>query len=163
MSCAVRRLLLPVCLALLAPAAPALAQGTAFTYQGRLTTAGVPAEGPYEMRFTLYAAVAGGGAVSGALTLPVTVSDGAFSVVIDFGPCPACFDGAPRFLEVGVRPAGSPDPYAVLDPRQAITATPYAMRSARAGASDTATSATSLEGIPASGFIRNGAGPQAAV
>ncbi len=29
-------------------------QTTAFTYQGRLQTNGVPAEGPYDLRFTLH-------------------------------------------------------------------------------------------------------------
>jgi hypothetical protein len=162
MSCDVRHLLF-LCLALspLAPAS-ARAQGTAFTYQGRLTAAGLPAEGPYEMRFALYGAVAGGAPVGGTLELPVTVADGAFSVLLDFGACPACFDGAPRFLEIGVRPSGSPDPHVLLEPRQEVTPAPYAMRSTRAGTADLATNAAGLEGVPASGFIRNGAGAQPA-
>ena len=35
-------------------AAAILAQATAFTYQGKLTSNGMPATGSYEMRFTLY-------------------------------------------------------------------------------------------------------------
>ena len=33
---------------------PALAQGTAFTYQGRLNDAAGPANGNYDMQFKLY-------------------------------------------------------------------------------------------------------------
>ena len=38
----------------------ALAQTTSFTYQGRLTDGGTPANGTYEIQFTLWDASAGG-------------------------------------------------------------------------------------------------------
>jgi hypothetical protein len=37
--------------------------GTAFTYQGRLTAAGSPANGSYDLRFILYDALVGGAQV----------------------------------------------------------------------------------------------------
>src|SRR5262245_48386561 len=138
------RTLLACCLpASVRAATPALAQGTAFTYQGRLSVGGAPGKGSYEMRFTLYDSLEGGGAVSPEVVLTVAVSEGLFVVeALDFGACGGCFDGSPRFLEVAVRPAGSPDPFTVLDPRQAIEAVPYAMRSTSAAAADTAANAT---------------------
>src|SRR5258706_10551766 len=39
----------------------ALAQGTAFTYQGRLNSGGNPANGRYDLTFALYDAARGGG------------------------------------------------------------------------------------------------------
>ena len=39
------------------------AQGTAFTYQGRLTDQGAPANGIYDLRFTVYDALTAGNPV----------------------------------------------------------------------------------------------------
>src|ERR1039458_2328372 len=51
------------------------AQGTAFTYQGRLNAGGNPANGSYSLRFTLYGASAGGNVAGGPITkAPVLVS-----------------------------------------------------------------------------------------
>jgi hypothetical protein len=50
---------------------------------------------------------------------------------LDFGA--AVFDGSPRFLEIGVRPAGSASPYATLSPRQQVASIPYAIHSLSAG------------------------------
>jgi hypothetical protein len=44
------------------------AQGTAFTYQGRLNDGGVPAGGNYDLRFALYDALIGGSIVGTQLT-----------------------------------------------------------------------------------------------
>jgi hypothetical protein len=139
----------------------AFGQGTAFTYQGRLTESGNPADGLFDMRFKLFdTATVGTGTQQGStITNPtVQVENGAFSVQLDFSPCASCFNGAARFLEISLRPAGSPDAFAVLSPRQPITSTPYALRSAIA---DTATNATQLGGQTASGFIQNTTSQQA--
>ena len=104
---------------------PLHAQGTAFTYQGRLLSGGQPANGSYDLQFTLTDALSGGSRIGAALTnAPVPVSNGLFVVVLDFGS--GAFDGSPRWLEIGVRTQGSPGAYAALSPRQAITAAPYA-------------------------------------
>ena len=123
------------------------AQGTAFTYQGRLTDNGNPADGTFDMQFKLFNLVSGGTQQGSTITNPmVQVENGVFSVQLNFGACASCFNGAARFLEISIRPAGSPDPYTVLSPRQPITSAPYAMRAADAG---------QLGGIAASGFIQN--------
>jgi len=100
------------------------ATGTAFTYQGQLTDGGSPASGNYDFQFTLYDAASGGNQVGGTLTKSsITVSNGIFSVELDFGNV---FDGTALWLEVAVRPAGSGS-YTTLSPRQALTAVPYAV------------------------------------
>jgi len=103
-----------------------LAQGTAFTYQGRLVDGGQPANGNYDLQFALMDAPSGGSQIGATLTnAPVTVSNGLFAVLLDFGN--GTFSGSARWLEIGVRTNGSSGSYTLLSPRQAITATPYAI------------------------------------
>src|SRR5688572_20188635 len=107
------------------------AQGTAFTYQGRLNDAAELASGNYDFRLRLAADALGNTYVgSTVFTNGVPVSNGLFRITLDFG---ANFSGADRWLEVGVRTNGSPDPFTTLLPRQAITPSPYAIFSATAG------------------------------
>ncbi len=51
------------------------------------------------------------------------VTDGIFTAQLDFG---SVFDGTALYLEIGVRPDGSADPYTTLSPRQTLTAAPFA-------------------------------------
>lgn len=109
---------------------PALAQTSAFTYQGRLTDNGLPANGSYDFQFGLYASGAGGSPLAAPLSSrPTQVSNGLFTVTLDFGA--GAFDGAARWLEVAVRTNGSAGAYSLLNPRQELTATPYALRAAQ--------------------------------
>ena len=102
-----------------------LAQGTAFTYQGRLDAAGAPANGSFDLRFAIYDAASGGSLLAGPLTnTAVAVSNGLFTVALDFGA--GVFDGPARWLEIGVRTNGG-GAFTALSPRQALTATPYAI------------------------------------
>jgi len=120
------RLFLSTLLQIIMTAAPALAQTSAFTYQGRLLDSGQPANGSYDLRFTLADAATNGNYLAGPLTnAPVPVGNGLFAATLDFGA--SVFGGSARWLEIGVRTNGSGGPYAVLVPRQAITATPYAI------------------------------------
>src|SRR6266545_332434 len=81
------------------------AQSSSFTYQGRLTENGSPASGIYDLRFTIYDLASGGSIQAGPLTNAATsVSDGLFTVTLDFGS--GVFDGANRWLEIGVRTNG---------------------------------------------------------
>lgn len=97
---------------------------TLITYQGRLTSNGVAASGIYDLRFTLHDAMIGGNPVASPLTnSAVTVSNGLFTVGLDFGP--GVFDGQARWLEIAVRT--DTDDFSVLNPRQAVTAIPYAL------------------------------------
>jgi hypothetical protein len=121
---------LPVCILLLNLArVVAFAQGTAFTYQGRLTDGADPATGLYDLRFVIYDAPSGGNAVGRPLTNDaVAASKGLFTVSLDFGG--GVFNGAARWLEIGVRTNGSPGPHTALSPRQPVTPAPYAMLAA---------------------------------
>jgi len=58
----------------------------------------------------------------------VTVTAGLFTVPLDFGACPTCFNSAARFLEIAVKPT-SGGTFTTLGPRQRqpITANPYAI------------------------------------
>jgi hypothetical protein len=86
----------------------------------------------------------------------VPVSSGVFSVSLDFGA--GSFNGANRFLEIGARPV-SGGAFTLLAPRQQVTSTPYAIRSANASSADTAniaTNATQLGGVAASQYVQTG-------
>lgn len=118
------------------------AQTTSFNYQGRLTDAGNPANGNYDLQFKLFdTATAGTGVQQGATLVrnPVGASGGVFTVSLDFGT--SVFDGSARYLEIGVRSAGSATSYVLLGPRQAVTSTPYAIKSLNAAAADGLSSA----------------------
>jgi hypothetical protein len=104
---------------------PQATTGNAFTYQGYLKDGSNPANGEYDFRFILYNALIGGSQVGSAVTKDnVTVTNGLFSVALDFG---SVFDGTGLWLEVGVRPGSSTSSYAILDPRQELTPAPYAL------------------------------------
>ncbi|MDR3457653.1 MAG: hypothetical protein P4N60_09420 [Verrucomicrobiae bacterium] len=105
--------------------AVARAQGTAFTYQGRLNDTGGPANGNYDATFTLYDGATNGSAlVAGPVTnAAVTVSNGLFTTTVDLG---GGFDGSPRWLSIGVRTNGGAE-FVTLSPRQPLLPTPYAI------------------------------------
>ncbi len=104
-----------------------LAQGTAFTYQGRLNHNDSPANGSYDFQFKLFDALAGGNQVGPLVSQSsVAVSGGVFTAPLDFGA--GAFPGANRFLEISVRPMGN-GAFTTLAPRQPVTATPYAIKS----------------------------------
>lgn len=135
-------LLLPIATALGKDGAPPLSQprsfdlvalGTGFTYQGRLTDAGNPANGSYDLRFVLYDAETGGNQVGIIVAKEdVTVTGGFFAVLLDFGDV---FDGNVYFLTIEVRPGASATTaaYTVLSPRLPITPTPNALFARRVG------------------------------
>src|SRR4030095_5497222 len=101
------------------------AQGTAFTYQGRLNDGANPANGAYDLTFTLFNAL-NGGVVLGTTNVfnDVVISDGLVTVMLDYG---ARFDGNARWLQIAVRPGASTGPYTNVTPRQALLPAPYAM------------------------------------
>ncbi|MFO0856234.1 MAG: H-type lectin domain-containing protein [Phycisphaerales bacterium] len=109
---------------------PALAQSTAFTYQGELRSAGNPASGTFDMRFKLFDAAAGGTqAGSTQCVNNVAVSAGKFTTFIDVGQQFAT--STPRYLEIEVRQdsgltCATTTGYTILSPRQLLTAAPRA-------------------------------------
>jgi hypothetical protein len=88
-----------------------------FTYQGLLKDGGSPANGNYSMTFRLYDAASGGTLLGTVGPLDVAVSNGLFSVELNFPA--SVWDGGPRYLEIQV---GSTP----LSPRVKINPTPYA-------------------------------------
>ena len=107
------------------------AQGTGFTYQGRLNTNGAPATGSYDLQFSLWNAASGPSQLGGTLTIAATaVSNGLFTVTLDFGA--GVFTGDPRWLEIGVATHGGT--FAAISPRQALLPTPYAIHASTAAA-----------------------------
>jgi len=116
---------------------PLHAQGTGFTYQGRLTANGGPANGNYDLQFYLRDAATAGNPIGTTNTVtPVAVSNGLFTVTLDFG---ANFPGANRWLEIAVRTNGG-GAYTTLLPRQALTASPYAITAGNVTAAQTLSS-----------------------
>src|SRR5262249_38964518 len=107
---------------------------TTFTYQGKLTDAGNPANANYDLQFGLFDSLSGGTQIgSTVLRSTVSVTDGIFTVQLDFGV--SAFSGANRFLEIGVRPAGG-GAFTTLAPRQQINSTPYAIHTISATTAD---------------------------
>lgn len=103
---------------------PQAAVGAGWTYQGRLSDGGNPANGVYDLRFILYDA-ADGGAQVGPIVISedVTVANGLFTVNLDFG---SVYNSASLFLDIAVRPGASTGTFTPLSPRQPLTAAPYA-------------------------------------
>ena len=79
-----------------------------------------------DLQFSLWDAPTGGNPIGTTQTLlNVTLKDGYFTVLLDYGP--EAFLGEQRFLEIRARcPAGG-GTYTTLDPRQQLTASPYAL------------------------------------
>jgi hypothetical protein len=155
----VKTKLLLTIVASLALAQVARAQGTAFTYQGRLTDNGTPVTGNYDLRFAIYDAASGGTQIGNPITnAPVAVNEGTFTVTLDFGQ--GIFPGANRWLQIGVRTNGSVGAFATLSPLQPFTASPYAITAgevtdaniSRLNVPNTATPATGTLTVT-SGFI----------
>lgn len=101
------------------------AQGTAFTYQGRLQDGATLANGRYDFRFRL-ASDADGNAYVGSpvLTNALPVANGEFTAQLDFGT--GIFTGSNFWLQIEVRSNGLGG-YSVLSPLQQIAAAPYAI------------------------------------
>ncbi len=112
----------------------ALAQTTAFTYQGKLTDGNLPATGTYDFQFKCFDALSGSGQQGSTMTVAaVQVTNGIFTVELDFGA--GAFSGADRFLEIAVKPTGNPS-FTSLSPRQPVTPTPYSIHSLTATVAD---------------------------
>lgn len=127
----------------------ALAQGPGFTYQGELQDNGAPVNDTCDFQFSLWDAATNGSQLGATeAETNVTVSNGRFAALLNdsdqFGPTP--FNGAARWLAISLRcPAGSGD-FTPLEPRQPLTATPYAWYSANGGATYSAGTGLVLDG-----------------
>ncbi|MEI2672175.1 MAG: hypothetical protein V9G13_13925 [Marmoricola sp.] len=111
------------------PIGPAPLTGTpissTFTYQGQLNSNGNAVTGLCNLQFGLWDAASIGAQVGLTQTLnAVTVSNGQFNVLLDFGP--TVFNGDARWLQLAVQ-CGGDIGFTALNPRQALTPTPYAV------------------------------------
>jgi hypothetical protein len=102
-----------------------IAQTTAFTYQGRLTDNGAPANGVYDFEFTAYNVATGGAAISATVTnVALGVTNGLFTAVVDFGA--QVFNGNVCWLDLAARTNGAVA-FTTLNPRQFLTPVPTAL------------------------------------
>ncbi len=99
--------------------------GTGFTYQGTLQDNHQPADGVYDLQFSLYAVQTGGTALNTRTTENIAITHGLFTVYLDFGAAP--FNGEARWLEAAVRPGSSTGDFTTLTPRQYLSPVPYAL------------------------------------
>jgi hypothetical protein len=137
----------------------ALAQGNSFNFQGRLNDGTDPANGRYDLQFRLYDAVAGGSQIGALVSRHNTILiNGVFSVSLDFGA--AAFNGPNSiFIEIAIRPNGSPNAFTILGPRQQLTVVPFAVRAMNATNADNAVIAQNaansalLGGLPATEYV----------
>ena len=137
-------------LSILLTATAALGQSTSFTYQGQLNDGGNQANSNYDFQFLLWDSLKGGAQIGSIQELDaVAVSSGHFSVTLNFGA--GNFAGANPFLEIRVRKTGTLG-FVILDPRQPITATPYAVQVLNA---KTATTASGLGTASSANLIQN--------
>jgi hypothetical protein len=105
--------------------------GSSFTYQGRLTDNGNPATGLYDLQAVLFDGPAAGTPLGTNTLSSLSASNGLYLAALDFGS--AAFNGDARWLELSVRTNGA-SAWTLLSPRQPLTAVPYALRAAAAGA-----------------------------
>ena len=126
----------------------ATAQSTAITYQGRLNNGANPANGSYDLTFSLYTAQNGGSQVGGTCTnTAVGVTNGLFTTSMDFGGTP--WTGQSLWLQILVRTNGN-GTFATLTPRQTLTPTPYAIYATTASNVSGTISFSSLPGFQGS-------------
>jgi len=97
-----------------------------FTYQGQLRNAGQLVNGAVDLKISMWDADTAGVQIGTSSTFnAVPITDGRFALGINFGA--SAFDGSNRWIQVEFRnPAGS-GLYLALNPRDKITATPYAL------------------------------------
>jgi hypothetical protein len=132
------------------------AQGTAFTYQGQLQSNGSPASGAYAMTFALFNTNASGVASAGPVTNnAVSVTNGLFTVAIDFGP--GVFTGATNWLQIGVATNGAGS-FTPLSPRQQLTPVPYAIFASTASNLSGTVASANLSGTYGSALALTNAG-----
>jgi hypothetical protein len=128
-------------------------QGNAFSFQGKLNDGTNPANGRYDLEFKLFDAVAGGTQIGPSVARPNTILiNGVFSVVLDFG-AQAFLNPNSIFIEIAVKPNGSPNALTILGPRQQLTVVPFASRSQNSTNADNSQNSLRLGGILASDYV----------
>ncbi len=104
---------------------------SSFTYQGILVESGTPVDGTVDLRFSLWDAETAGAQVGPvSISGDVVVYEGRVTTTVNVG---AVMDGQELWLAVEVRDGASTGAFTLLDPRQRLTAAPYAAHSLTAG------------------------------
>lgn len=116
------------------------AQTTEFAYQGSVNNGGAATSGNFDLEFRLFDAATDGTMIGSRQRSNVTVTNGVFNVVLDFG----VFPPANRFLEIGIRPPGG-SAVTTLAPRFKLLSTPYSTQ---------AKNALRLGGVAANRYVR---------
>lgn len=119
-------------LELVVPTASAQTTTSIFSYQGSLVDngSGVNADRA-RFVFELWDSAVGGRRIgSDVVVYPVVVVEGVFTAYLDFGE--EAFDGTARYLRIGVDAIGGTQ-YVWLDPRQPVTAAPFAVHALHGG------------------------------
>jgi trimeric autotransporter adhesin len=106
------------------PQSPQVATGSGFTYQGRLIKNGQAISDTCALSLSLWDAVSGGSFLNSNTFNTVPISNGLFTVQIDYGS--STFNGEARWIETAVKCTGDAN-YVTLSPRTKLTPTPYAM------------------------------------
>ena len=106
------------------PAAPQITLGTTFTYQGSLRRSSGPVTAVCDMAFRLRSLPAGGPVLGDPITTTVPVTNGLFTVGLNFGT--GAFTGEERYLDIRVR-CPPETGFTALTPFQRIAPVPYAL------------------------------------
>lgn len=98
------------------------------TYQGRLTVSGAAANQPHDFEFRFYDNQTGGTEMQPRLyAANVPVTNGVFTTQIDIGQVFTKGVVEGKWMQIGVRKAGTTGAYETLTPRQQLTAAPFAV------------------------------------
>ncbi len=92
-----------------------------FTYQGQLKNGSNAVTGLCQMAFSLYDDPSAGNLIGSPITPTVPVTNGLFTVGLNFGSNGNLFDGSARWLDIQVNCTGT---FVPLLPRQPLTAAP---------------------------------------
>ena len=98
------------------------------TYQGQLTSGGVPFNGTVDLKLVVYANATGGAQLHTQNVGGLSVTNGLMNAVVDLTGVDM---SVARYLEISVHDEGDPgSPFVTLSPRQAMTPAPASLYSA---------------------------------
>jgi hypothetical protein len=132
-----------------------VAQTTVMPYERTLNIGGVPANGSYDLRFILYTTQGGAVQVGNPVErLNIDVSNGTYSVDIDFGAMPFTTQ-TELWVDVSYKLAGNGGGYIFTGVRDQMKASPYAIRAYYATTANYAQTADSIGGLYPANIVQN--------
>jgi len=131
-----------------------IAQTTVVPHEGSLLVGGSPANGTYDLRFILYTTQAGAVQVGNPVErLNVNISNGSYSVDIDFGSMPFTTQSV-LWVDISYKLAGGGG-YTFTGVREQIKASGYAIRAHYATTAGYAQTADSIGGLYPANIVQN--------